>query len=257
MADVNPNSWRYTSILLLPGTRCYERFTDDTIDNTRKVIIDGIAGLGLTPRGKSRFQLVTDAFTNPGSFASKIASDKKSGLERKKQEVAEWKAEEAEKKKKAAEKEKKKARKRGKAKPVEKKKEIPEEDRELEEVKRDPAGVKAALSHMADDDGGGGGGGGGTSGSESDNDSNNSLKTLDLTEQEGAAGVGRERRGGQGARAARDAAQRAVHRGGHEGRRACRTGRPRLRRRDVDGDARQNQGRPAQVGAGRRRGGGA
>ena len=74
MADVNPNSWRYTSILLLPGTRCYERFTDDTIDNTRKVIIDGIAGLGLTPRGKSRFQLVTDAFTNPGSFASKIAS---------------------------------------------------------------------------------------------------------------------------------------------------------------------------------------
>ena len=189
MADVNPSSWRYTSILLLPGTRCYERFTDDTIDNTRKVIIDGIAGLGLTPRGKSRFQLVTDAFTNPGSFASKIASDKKSGLERKKQEVAEWKAEEAEKKKKAAEKEKKKARKRGKAKPVEKKKEIPEEDRELEEVKRDPAGVKAALSHMADDDGGGGGGGGGTSGSESDNDSNNSLKTLDLTEQEGAADV--------------------------------------------------------------------
>ena len=109
MADVNPNSWRYTSILLLPGTRCYERFTDDTIDNTRKVIIDGIAGLGLTPRGKSRFQLVTDAFTNPGSFASKIASDKKSGWERKKQEVEEWKAEEAENKKKAAEKEKKKS----------------------------------------------------------------------------------------------------------------------------------------------------
>ena len=188
MANINPNSWRYTSILLLPGTRCYERFTDDTIDNTRKIIIDGIAGLGLTPRGKSQFQLVTDAFTNPGSFASRIGSDKTAGLARKKQEVAEWNATEKEKKKKAAEKAKKKARKRGKAKAVETKKEVAEEDRELEEVKRDPAAIKAALSHMADDVENGGGGGG-TSESESDNDSNNSLKALDLTEQEGAADV--------------------------------------------------------------------
>ena len=188
MANINPNSWRYTSILLLPGTRCYERFTDDTIDNTRKTIIDGIAGLGLTPRGKSQFQLVTDAFTNPGSFASRIGSDKTAGLARKKQEVAEWTAAEKEKKKKAAEKAKKKARKRGKAKAVETKKEIADEDRELEEVKRDPAAIKAALSHMADETENGGGGGG-TSESESDNDSSNSLKALDLTEQEGAADV--------------------------------------------------------------------
>ena len=173
MANINPNSWRYTSILLLPGTRCYERFTDDTIDNTRKIIIDGIAGLGLTPRGKSQFQLVTDAFTNPGSFASRIGSDKTAGLARKKQEVAEWNAAEKEKKKKAAEQAKKKARKRGKAKAVETKKEVAEEDRELDEVKRDPAAIKAALSHMADD-AENGGGGGGTSESESDNDSNNS-----------------------------------------------------------------------------------
>ena len=55
-------------------------------------------------------------------------------------------------------------------------------------MKRDPAAIKAALSHMADD-AENGGGGGGTSESESDNDSNNSLKALDLTEQEGAADV--------------------------------------------------------------------
>ena len=102
MANVNPNSWRYVSVLLLPGTKCYERFTDETIASVRQEIIDGISGVGLTPREKSRFQYIDTAFASAGGFASKIAADKSTGLERKKAEVAEYKAAQKEAEKAAA-----------------------------------------------------------------------------------------------------------------------------------------------------------
>ena len=186
MANVNPTSWRFISVLLLPGTKCYERFTDDTITSVRRQIIDGIAGKGLTPREKSRFAFVEDAFDNPGAFASKVAKDRADGLERKKQEVAEYKATVKAAEKEAADKAKKNARKRGKAKPIAVAKEVSEEDQPQPEVLRDPAGVKASLSHMQDEGAGGGGA------SEGESDAENSptkakAGLLDLTEQEGAA----------------------------------------------------------------------
>ena len=179
-------------MLLLPGTKCYERFTDETIASVRQEIIDGISGVGLTPREKSRFQYIDTAFASAGGFASKIAADKSTGLERKKAEVAEYKAAQKEAEKAAAAKAKKNARKRGKSKAPKAESKKNPEDEVPDELKRDPAAIKASLSHMQDEEKSGGGGGRGGSGNESEAETplgDGAAKALDVTEQEGAADI--------------------------------------------------------------------